>query len=165
MVKKLNIFDSISSIFDHPVRIYEGPIHRIYADDFNLARGRAVYKKKDVIDKKVANFYMVDGKGYDFENIEHACILNTRDEAIAWCDEVVKNREQTIRSVLNGQITDPKEAHRLLDDIKSDSSCIYYIHNELKYSHTISKKELDKELAAIKKRNNRSEQDPKVLKK
>ena len=152
MVKKLNIFDSISNIFDHPVRIYEGPVHKIYADDFRIMRGRPIYKKKDVIDRKNANFYMVDGKGYDFENIEHACILNTRDEALAWCEEVIKNREQTLRSILNGQIADPKEAHRILDEIRNDSSCIYYIQSELKYSHTISKKELDKELEMIKKK-------------
>ena len=136
-MKKRSVLDGIGNI-----KIYTGPIHKIYADDFTLVRGRPVCTKKDVIIQRRANFYIGDGAGGSYENIENGCVLPSREEAIKNCDQSVSTNKAKLIGVLSGKISDPKEAHRILDTVKAESESLYYIPSELKYEQDMPKKKV-----------------------
>ena len=148
-MSKLSVFDAINKIVGNSVRIYTGPIHRIYADDFELVRGRPLCVKKDVIVKKHASFYLYDANNNIFENMDYGMVIPTHSEAIKHCDDVVLKNKTALTNALSGRVNDPREIRRILESIKNDSESLYYISSELVYSHDISKKDF-KQL--IKKR-------------
>ncbi len=155
-MSKLNVFDAINKLVGNSVRIYRGPIHRVYADDFELVRGRPLYKKKDVIVKKHASFYLCDGDNNKFQNMDYGVILPTQNEARNLCDDAVNKNKTLLINILNGRIQDPKEAQRLVDGIVEESDYLYYIPNELVYSHDISKKEFKQFVKQIEDHNNQN---------
>ena len=136
-MKKRSVLDGIGNI-----KIYTGPIHKIYADDFTLVRNRPVFAKKDVVVQKRANYYIGDGAGGSYENIEQGCVLLSREEAIKKCDQSVASNRDKLMSVLAGRVTDPKEAHRILDMVKAESESLYYIPGELKPEQDMPKKKV-----------------------
>jgi hypothetical protein len=157
LMKNLNVFDAINNLVGNSVRIYTGPIHKIYADEFELVRGRPLCKKKDVIVKRHASFFVCDD-GKNFENLDYGIILPTHEEAIRLCDDAIIKSKTTLTNVLAGRITDPKEAHRILESVKESSTSLYYIPSELEFSHNISKKDF-KQL--VKKRETYGNQNKK----
>ena len=136
-MKDLGILDGMIKI-----KIYTGPIYKVYADDFTLVRNRPVCTKKETKVKKYANFYIDEGTTGDYTNIEYGCVLPSREEAIKKCDQSVAEKKATLMSVLSGRITDPKEEHRILVSVSMDSEVLYYNKDELKYESTTTKKKL-----------------------
>lgn len=158
-MSKLSVFDAINKLVGNSIRIYTGPIHKVYADDFELdRRGRPLHRKKYAIVKKYANFYICDESGDIFESIELGYVLPTHEDALKYCDDTFNKNKTAITNVLNGRVTDPKEAHRILESIKADSACEYYIPSELQYSHDMSKKDFK---LLIKKREERDNKNKK----
>lgn len=139
-MSKLNVFDAINKLVGNTVKIYTGPIHKKYADDFELMRGRPVCKKKDVIVKRHGNFCLSED-GSDYISLEYGRVLLTYDKAMKQCDDVVKKNSSKIIGALSGRITNPKDQHRILDEVKMESESLYIIPSEIKYSHDISKKD------------------------
>lgn len=144
MVKKISLFD-----FAKHISIYEGPVHLVHADKFSMFRNRPVYKKIDTVAKRKGNFVKSEEKEGSYESMDYGMILYTREEAYKACDDKVKENMSKIRTALLNT-SNPKEAHRLLDEVSKESSFLYYDSNELSYSHTIPYKEY-KELVKIKK--------------
>lgn len=136
MVKNLNLFKAISNIFKTPVEIYKGPIHKVYADEFKLDdNGKPVYQRKDTIIKSDAEFYK---RAFDFVSIDFNCILANQEEAVDYCNGVMEKRSNNLKNLLNNSKIDAKEEHRLFNKLRQDSSCVYYMADELSYSHTVS---------------------------
>ena len=127
------------------IQLYTGPIYKVFADDFVLDKhGRPSCVKKHKIEKKNANFYIGDGKGGEYENLEYGCVLAQRGVAIEMCDDAIKVSKPTIMGAFRKE--DPKEQHRILEQVKIDSECLYYDPTSLKPSEKITKKELVKRI-------------------
>lgn len=131
------------------IKIYTGPIHEIYVENFSLVRGKPIGNKKERIVNRTANFYIGNGAGGEYENIEYGCVLPNREEAIKKCEATIDKNKLRILSVLNAQNSNPKEQHRILNEIKNEIQCAYYVKSELQYERTIQKKEL-KELIKLR---------------
>ena len=139
------------------VKLYTGPIRKVYADNFSLVRNRPVYKMNDTkFFKQHANFFIGDGAGGDYENIELGGVLPNEKEARSICDQIVSAKQATLMSVLTGRVSNPKEQHRILDEIQNESVVYYYNKDELKFEREVTKKEL-KEL--VKKAETLRERD------
>ena len=151
MIKKLGVFGAIKKAIAERYKIYTGPIYRIYAYDFKLNDGEVKVIKKDIIREENALFYDV---GFGYSSIKHGSILPSYEEASGFCNRVIEKMEPEIFELLIGDISSSKEEAKIIEKVQSDSSCIYYIPAELKYSHSISSKEL-KELKKTYKEQNK----------
>ena len=109
MVKKIKLFEAVEDLFAQPIEIYEGPIRKIYANEFTIVRDQLRVKKKDEIYKRGALFYRTEGK---FVNIEKDCVLDTRDNALSRCNCVVRTKERKIMEMLTTPRQNPKDVNK-----------------------------------------------------
>ena len=121
------------------IKIYKGLVHKIYADDFTLVRNRPVGTKKEA-KGKVAYFYR-NANGKDV-CIDYGQILPDRKEAVKNCDAAIQQNTAILINALSGRVKDPKEAHRILDDVKKETESLYYVSDELKFDQEMPKKKL-----------------------
>ena len=138
MVKNINVFDSIKNIFKPPVQLYTGPIHKIYADRFDLERGKVQYKRTETIVNEEGTFIK---SGLAFWNIDYDIKLPDFYEASAYCENSVSIKTDTIKNILINPNLDPKKAIQRLDDISTTTGCIFYVPGELVRSSIISRDE------------------------
>ncbi len=138
MVKNIKVFDSIKNIFNPPVRLYTGPIHKIYADRFELERGQIKYKRTETIVNEKGTFIK---SGLAFWNIDYDIKLPDFYEASAYCENSVAINEKRVKNILIDPNLDTKKTIQKLDDVSTSTGCIFYVPGELVRSSIISRDE------------------------
>ena len=136
------------------VTIYKGPVHTVCADNFVLNKNGKIGFSKVHLSDRVGYFYIGDGKGGDFINIEEGRVLPDRNTAFVLCNnEVIKN-SPSLMSILAGRVTDPKEISRIKKEIKEKTEILYYDKNEVKQYSSEPKKQFQKILKQAEERRN-----------
>lgn len=138
MIKNLKIFKSFFGNSKMIIPVYTGTVRIVYADEFEL--NDKLYKRKDCIVKKNAEFYQV---ALGFKSIEYPNIVSGKDRAYEVCDMCVQGREVSLLLALTNQLNNPNEKSRILNSIKDNSRLFYFEPSELEYSHSISYSEYE----------------------
>ena len=138
MVKNIKVFEAVGRIFKPPVQIYKAPIHKIYADRFELVRGNVENKKTLSIVNEEGTFIR---SGLAFWNIDFDIKLPDIEEAMAYCENSANIRKESVKKILLNPDLNPEVAVKQLEEISDDTGCIYYVPGEVVYSHTISRDE------------------------
>lgn len=138
MVKNIKVFKAIERIFKPPVQLYKAPIHKIYADRFELVRGNVENKKTLSIIDEEGTFIR---SGLAFWNIDFDIKLPDIEEAMAYCENSASKRKDSVKKILLNPDLNPEVAAKQLEEISDDTGCIYYVPGEVVYSHTISRDE------------------------
>lgn len=133
MIKNLKVFKSLFGNSNMIIPVYTGTIHVVYADEFGL--NDKLYKRKDCIVKKDAEFYQVS---LGFKSIEYPKIIAGREKAYEISDMCVQGREVSLLLALTDQLNNPSEKNRILNSVKDNSRLFYFEPSELEYSHSIS---------------------------
>lgn len=138
MVKNIRVFEAVERFFKPPVPIYTAPIHKIYADRFELLRGNVESKKTLSIVNEKGTFVR---SGLSFWNIDFDIKLPDIDEAMAYCENSTNIRKENVKDILLNPDLNSEVAVKQLEEISDETGCIYYVPGEVVYSHTISRDE------------------------
>ena len=134
----MSLFDGIKK-----VKLYTGPIHMMYADNFKLVRGKVVFKPNvSKTYRSAATFYKDAESGPDYKNIELGVILPDFDKALNHCTQVVDENKNIILKVLNDEIGDIAEREKKIAEIKEASTILFYDRQEVKFKREETQKEL-----------------------
>ncbi len=134
----MSLFDGIKK-----VKLYTGPIRKMYADNFKLVRGKVDFKPNvSKTYRSEANFYKDAESGPDYKNIELGVILPDFDKALNHCTQVVNENKSIILKVLNGEIGDIAEREKKIAEIKEASTILFYDRQEVKFKREETQKEL-----------------------
>ena len=131
--------------------VYQGPIHKVLANDFKLVQGAVQPVIQKIIVREKSEFLDLWGKG--FTNIDYGYVLPDYEEAIGYLSHTIDRHEREIYQALSNPNTTPRDLENMKERLAVFSACSYYEPRELIPARTISKEEFKMLKKEIKKRS------------